>query len=85
MVVLAEGGGQEHTVSHRPFEKKFNYFIFDCAGALFLRRLFSSFGKRGLLSLVVVRGLLIALASLDAEHRLWGQRASVVVAPGSRA
>ena len=26
------------------------YFIFDCPGALFLRKLFSSFGKRGLLS-----------------------------------
>ena len=33
-------------------------------------------------SLVVVRGLLIAVASLVAEHELWGAQASVVVARG---
>ena len=31
-------------------------------------------------SLVVVRGLLIAVASLLAEHGLWGAQASVAVA-----
>ena len=33
-------------------------------------------------SLVVVCGLLIAVASLVAEHRLYDERASVVAAPG---
>ena len=33
-------------------------------------------------SLFAVRGLLIAEASLVMEHRLWGTRASVVLAPG---
>ena len=33
-------------------------------------------------SLVAVRGLLIAAASLVAEHRLWGTRASAAEAPG---
>ena len=33
-------------------------------------------------SLVVVCKLLIAVASLAGEHRLWGVRASVVAAPG---
>ena len=32
--------------------------------------------------LVAVHGLLLAVASLVAEHRLQGTRASVVVAPG---
>jgi len=36
----------------------------------------------GTSSLVEVRGLLIAVASLVAEHRLQGERASVVAAPG---
>ena len=51
-------------------------------------RAFSSCGERGLL-FVAVRGLLIAVASLVAEHRLrraglssYGMRASVVVARG---
>ena len=36
----------------------------------------------GTSSLVEVRGLRIAVASLVAEHRLQGERASVVAAPG---
>ena len=48
------------------------YFIYLFLSALGLRccmRAFSSCGERGLL-FVVVRGLLIAVASLVAEHRL---------------
>ena len=41
----------------------------------------SSCGEQGLL-FVVVCGLLIAVASLAAKHRVWGARASVVVARG---
>lgn len=44
-------------------------------------RLFSSFGERGLL-FVEVPGLLIVVAFLVAEHRLWGAQASAVAAPG---
>ena len=43
---------------------------------------FSLVGADGTSSLVEVRGLLIAVASLVAEHRLQGERASVVAAPG---
>ena len=42
---------------------------------------FSSCGERGLL-FVSVHGLLIAVASLGAEHRLWGVWASVAVVLG---
>ena len=42
---------------------------------------FSSCGEWGLL-FVAVHGLLIAIACLVAEHRLLGERASVVVARG---
>ena len=49
---------------------KFIYlFIFGCIGSLLLRVAFSSCSKRGLL-FVAVHGLLIAVASLVAEHRL---------------
>ena len=51
---------------------KFIYFIYLFLAALGLCccvRAFSSCGKQGLL-FVVVRGLLIAVASLVAEHRL---------------
>ena len=45
-------------------------FIFGCVGSLLLRVGFlSSCSERGLL-FIVVRGLLIAVASLVAEHRL---------------
>ena len=45
-------------------------FIFGCVGSLVLHaRAFSSCGERGLL-FVEVRGLLVAVASLVAEHRL---------------
>ena len=51
---------------------KFIYFMYLFLAALGLRcgaRAFSSCGERGLL-FVVVRGLLIVVASLIAEHRL---------------
>ena len=51
------------------FEKKFIY-LFSCAGSLSLRALFSSYGKQGLL-IVVVDGLLTAVASFVAKHQLW--------------
>ena len=44
-------------------------FIFGYAVSLLLRRLFSSCNERGLL-LAVVFGLLIAVASLVAQHGL---------------
>ena len=44
-------------------------FIFGCMGSSLLARAFSSCGERGLL-FIVVRGLLIAVASPVAEHRL---------------
>ena len=44
-------------------------------------RAFSSCGERGLL-FIAVCGLLIAVASLVAEHRLWSAQASVDVARG---
>ena len=54
------------------FFKKINLFIYLFLAALGLRccaRAFSSCGERGLL-LVAVRGLLIVVASLVAEHGL---------------
>ena len=42
-------------------------------GLHFCTRAFSSYGERGLL-FVAVRGLLIAVASLVAEHRLQTRR-----------
>ena len=58
----------------------FYLFIFGCAGSLLLCRLCSGCSEQGLL--IVVSGLLIAVASLVVEHRLQRARASVVVAPG---
>ena len=65
------------------FPNTFIYFIYLFLAASGLRccgQDFSSCGERGLL-FVAVRGLLIAVASLVAEHGL-GARASVVVARG---
>ena len=45
-------------------------YLFSCAGSLSLRALFSSYGKQGLL-IVVVDGLLTAVASFVAKHQLW--------------
>ena len=53
--------------------------MFGCAGSSLLHWLFSSCGEWEY-SPVVARRLLIAVASLAAEHRLQGARASVVVA-----
>jgi len=47
-----------------------------CAGSSLLCRLFSSCGQRGLF--VAMRWLLIVVASLVAEHGLYGMWASVV-------
>ena len=47
----------------------FYLFIFGCAGSSLLCRLFSSFGERGLLS--VVHGLLTGVASLVSEYELY--------------
>ena len=44
-------------------------FIFSCAGSLLLSAVFSRCGKQGLL-FIVMRGLLVEVASLVAEHRL---------------
>ena len=52
---------------------------FGCAESSLLCRFFSSCGERGLLFIAVCR--LLVVASLVAEHELWGMRASVVVAP----
>ena len=64
-------------------QKYFYNFIdlFDCAGSSLLGRLFSSCNEQGY-SLVAVPRLLIAVASLAGEHRLWSAGASVVAAPG---
>ena len=51
---------------------------FGCAESSLLCRFFSSCGERGLLFIAVCR--LLVVASLVAEHELWGMRASVVVA-----
>ena len=45
------------------------FIIFGCVGSSLLRGLFSSWGERGLL-FIAVHGLLIAVASLVAEHGL---------------
>ena len=50
-------------------------------GLHFCKWAFSSCRERGLL-FVSVSGLLLAVSSLVAEHRLWGAWASVVVVHG---
>ena len=54
---------------------------FGCAGSLLLHGLFLA-ATSSSHSLVVVCGLLTAVAHLAAEHRLCDERASVVAAPG---
>ena len=54
-----------------------NLFVLGCSGSLSLQGVFSSCNKRGLLTSHDAQ-LLIAIASLLAEHRLWGALASVV-------
>ena len=51
------------------FKKLIYLFNFGCVGTLLRTRAFSSCGDRGLL-FIAVHGLLIAVASLVAEHRL---------------
>ena len=54
-----------------------------CAESALLCELFSSCSKQGATALVVTRGLLTAVASLEA-HRLWGVWALVVPSRGLR-
>ena len=49
----------------------FHFVILSLSGSLSLCGLFSSCGKHGY-TLVVVRRLLITIASLATDHRLWG-------------
>ena len=58
-----------------------NLFIFGYMGFRCCVQAFASCGERGPL-FIAVHGLLIAVASLVVETRLWGLRASVVVARG---
>ena len=67
--------------SHEYLLSKIILFIFGCAGSLLLCCLFLVVASRGY-SLVAVCGLLIAVASLVAQHGLWGMWISVVVARG---
>ena len=63
------------------FLKKIILCIFDCAGSS--RSMgFSLAVVSGSHSLVALRGVPIAVASLVVEHRSWGTQASVVVARG---
>lgn len=55
---------------HPPDLLLFNSFIFYCAGSSVLHRVFSQVAEGRGRSLVVVRGALITVASLTAEHRL---------------
>ena len=53
---------------------KFYLFIFGCAGSSLLRGL-SLVTASGGYSLIAVLGLLISMATLVVEHRLWDARA----------
>ena len=59
-------------------------FIFGCVGSSVRARAFSSCGKQGLL-FVAVHGLLMAVASLVAEHRLQARGLQQLCLAGSRA
>ena len=63
------------------FINLFIYLFLAALGLCCCAQAFSSCGEQGLL-FVVVRELLIAVASLVVEHRLQGMQASVVVACG---
>ena len=58
------------TNDHKEFEKISLNVFFGCGVSSLLCGLFSSCSKQGLL-FVVVCGLLTAVTSLLAEHRLW--------------
>ena len=58
-------------------------FTYFCGGSLLLRRLCSSSGEQEL-RFAAVHGLLIAVASLVAEHRRQGMRLSAVASRGLR-
>ena len=63
------------------FFKKIILCIFDCAGSSRSTG-FSLVGVSGSHSLVALRGVPIAVASLVEEHRTWGTQASAVAARG---
>ena len=67
--------------------KKIFLFIFCCAWSSVLHglSLVAESGGGGAYSLAALHGLLIAVASFVAEHRLQGPRAAVVMAPGAQA
>ena len=54
-------------------------FIFGCTGSWLLHRLSSNWGKQGL-RFIVARRLIIVVASLVVEERLWDTWVSVVEA-----
>ena len=56
-------------------------YFFDCAGSSLVRQLSLVVTRRGY-SLVAVYGPLIAVACLVAQHRLYGEQASVAVTCG---
>ena len=58
------------------------YLFFGCSGSSMLHELVSSCGERVLLCSCCALWLLIAVASLVAEHGLQGTQASAVAAPG---
>ena len=58
------------------------YEFFGCAGSLLLLMGFSLAVVSGGCSLVAAHKLLVAIAFLAVEHRLWGTWASVVAARG---
>lgn len=58
-------------------------FAFGCTGSV-TERAFLQLQRSGSYSLVVVRGLLIVVAPLVAEQRLWGVRASGALTRGLR-
>ena len=61
-----------YTLPHLVLAYSFYFFTFGHVGLRCCVRPFSSCGQRGLL-FVAVLGLLIAVASLVAEHRLWAR------------
>lgn len=60
----------------------FKFFILGCTGSWLLRRLCSLGAASRGYSLIVVGWLLLAAASLVAEHLIQGKRTSVVATPG---
>ena len=66
---MGESNGQQGFFLYIYIYNFIYFYIFDCAGSVLLHRLFSGCGEQGA-TLVVMPGLLIAMASLVMEHRL---------------